>query len=118
MQFSVTRSSRISLAEYLAVRISFSAFTSSTAVSGPFGIALSLKCSQPPQKDCIIMAGPRGFEPKSSVLETDILPVELWAYIMSDTPLTWTIKAVWIHPPLWNITPLFTVLLEFNVSGR
>lgn len=47
------------LGESLAVRISFSAFTSSTAVSGLFGIAPSLKCGQPPQKDYINGRPPR-----------------------------------------------------------
>ena len=41
----------IKLGEHLVVRISFSAFTSSTTVSEPFDIALSLKCFLPPQND-------------------------------------------------------------------
>lgn len=43
----------------LAVRPCFSALEISTAVSGLFGIAPSLKCWQPPQKDYINGRPPR-----------------------------------------------------------
>ena len=54
----------------------------------------------------------------SQRIRPGVLPVKLLHRYMSDTPLTRTIKAVWIHPPLWNIPPLLTVLLEIKVSGR
>ena len=69
--------------ESLVVPIVFSAFTSSTTVRGPFGIASSLKRTPPPQKAYIIGTAV-GFEPISLVLETSILPIELSPHILAE----------------------------------
>ncbi len=90
MQFSVVHSSCMFLVEYLAVRIFFSAFTSSTAVSGPFGIASSLKCFCRLRK-IILMAGRQGFEPWPSGLEPRMLPLH-------QRPIEFTVDYLYYSP--------------------
>ena len=86
MRFSVIHSSCKFLVEYLAVRFSFSAFTSSTAVSGPFGIALSLKCCPPPQG--IIMYGcPNWTRTNKSRVRAEWFTISLWGNMAGVTGL-------------------------------
>ena len=71
-----------------------------------------------PAQSSAALAARDGFEP-SRYRSQSPGPYRLATGLyMPDAPRAWTIKAVWIHPPLCNIPPLLTVLLEFRVSGR